>query len=313
MRGGFTFRQICGVVLLAAIAGCAAPGVEIEQSFVSRPEAVAVRLAREGASYFAQGRFVDAEFRFRQALYLFPRVFNLRFNLAASLGRGGAFAESEQILRELLTESPGNLAVREAVAELFYSSGRFAEAARWYDELLEESVTEGKAELSARYAQSLAVLSFRIGEEERALCYSQRALAFAPSVAQLYRHARLLIALGLARQSQDLVNKQLETAATDPSLLFLRAMLEYISGNRAAALASLGLANDNGAENGGLGIQYRVLHLLLGVGQSGEVELAPEEQAALDSQLAQSVITSAAALYLPPQILKELELLQPKP
>lgn len=176
--------------------GCViVPDTREHQEFVGDREIEGVNLVRKGLSSFQRSRFIDADFAFRQALYLYPDLNNVKFNLALTLEQLGLFEEAESILQGLMKDKAEALAYLDALGHIYYSAERYGEAEKLYQQSLDLALEREDNARAAVISRSLAVLYYKIGREEEALCASLNAFAFQNNLEQVKRHARLLNSL----------------------------------------------------------------------------------------------------------------------
>lgn len=195
-------------VLMVLISGCASLPPERErQSFVTDRELTVVSLTREGLYFFSRSRFVDAEFKFRQALYLAPDASNIQVNLAITLKNQGVFLESRKIFETLLIEEPDSAEYLSGLAHVYFEEGDYPNSERLFKKVVEVSIDQSNLETAAKAARSLAVLYFKNGDEDQALCYSMLGMAFRNDPIEVYRHARLLNATGFPFVAKEVVSE----------------------------------------------------------------------------------------------------------
>ena len=190
-------KRIYFFVVLTLLAGCALPVSERdEQDFVPQDELDVVSLTREGLYYYSRSRYVDAEFRLREALKIAPEAESVQFNLANVLLKQENYGEAEEILRKLLEKDPESTALLGAMAQLNLAMNDYHLAQKYYREAYDIALRWGEFEAASKFARSLAVVNFQIGRESEAIDYSEQALELSNSDDEVCRHAKLLIAIG---------------------------------------------------------------------------------------------------------------------
>lgn len=229
--------------LLLVLGGCA--GLESpysDQRFIPREELNAVMLAREALFEAKRSRFVDAELKYRQALYLEPEAWSVWEGLAVVLAQQGSIEEARAIYARLLDRAPESTDLMLSLARMEFEAEEYERAAEIYERLLELVLDKNQQLLAKDIAQNLAVVYFRIGREEQALCFGSYVTFLGGDRFDWYRYARLLNALGFPEMSAQslarLQDEQVE-AARDPQLLVQRAMASF--GNAATADAAQAL------------------------------------------------------------------------
>ncbi|MEI8313637.1 MAG: hypothetical protein WCH98_23050, partial [Verrucomicrobiota bacterium] len=180
---------------VALISGCALPvpeGSELS-SFVPERELRAVEISQQAMYDFNRNRYVDAELGFRQALYMYPGLENLRANLAASLERTGQFDEAAGIYKEMSERTPQSAAYMAGIARVRVASGDYRGGIEAYYQAYALAAVLGDAGLSANIARSVSALAFRIGDVETAECFAALTYSLRSSDDELKRYARLLL------------------------------------------------------------------------------------------------------------------------
>ncbi|MCB0339299.1 MAG: tetratricopeptide repeat protein, partial [Bdellovibrionales bacterium] len=215
------FASWAGGLILLLLCACALPPKSdtANISVVPTRELQAVSLGTEGISFSKRGRLLEAEFRFRQALYLFPDAVNLKVNLGVVLEKQGRFEEALAIYQDLSAAEPDSINFKGSVAKLYFQAGMFQRAREQFTSaindglaLLDRPSVEVTSDLSrptppeirkqiSRLARSLSVLEFTLGNEQEALCYSLFASTLSSEPDEVARHAKLLNALNLSQQA----------------------------------------------------------------------------------------------------------------
>lgn len=225
----------CFLALLSLLlAACALPVAEIDhQEFVPNRDLSAVSLAREGTAYYQKSRFVEAEFSFRKALYLYPNAKNVKANLASALRASGQYDEAEDILIALNAGAPKSIEYLGSLARLYVEKGDYAAARRYFTQAYEVALEKEDFASAARFARSLSVLAFRIGDEPAALCQSALASTLSADAENTARHARLLLASHQTDKAQALTNSYLNQpgVARDPAVQHELGMAQFAMAN----------------------------------------------------------------------------------
>jgi tetratricopeptide (TPR) repeat protein len=183
--------------------GCfMAPEESTRQQAVPEAEVDALRLNNEGLRYVARGRYVDGEFRFRQALWLQPRAERILLNLGTSLFLQERFEESLVIFRDLFAQDPLNLTYRLWLGKIYTEQRQFDKAKQFFIEGLTEAETREDRAAMVAYSRSLANLATRMGDIEDSLCYSIYAYQVSGSMDEGLKHISLLLQYGQAYAAQ---------------------------------------------------------------------------------------------------------------
>ncbi len=220
-----------------ALSGCALPPKDTqEQGFVPGEELDVVSLVRQGLSAYQKNRYVDAEFLFRQALYLSPKAANVKANLAAALRSTGQFDEAEDILISLNAAAPESLDYLSGLGRLYVDRQEFATARRYYSQAFDTALKKGDFDSASRFARNLAAVAFRIGDESAALCQSQMALQLKPDADAYVRHARLLLGMNRAADARALLSGYLSASGSQSGPVVALALSELALGNNDRAL-----------------------------------------------------------------------------
>ena len=311
-----------GVIALL-VSGCALPAPEYpEETFVPQREIQVVSLYQEGLYYFSRSRFVDAEFRFRQVLYLMPDMENARLNLAATLANEESYEEAEELFRELLQQNEESSQVLAGLARMYFENGDYARAIEYFDRGLALAEKYKEYERAANFARSLSVLYFKIGDEQQARCYSEYALNLNNAGDALFRHAKLLIGLGLPEQAQELITAAAShrDVKKDPQLLEALGLAQIAQEKYGEALSLIETGIDLKTGDYTLSNTFQLLRFAAknlqaraeGASapedddEAAEQEIEDEKKLLIDSYDAKP-LDDAAALYWPYTLLKYLE------
>ncbi len=291
------------------LAGCALPTPDKPSEFVRDKEIFASKIARSGMAQLNRGQLIDAELSFRQALYLYPKLYNLKLNLATTLGKQGQLEEAQTLFEELIETSKTPWEIRIAQADMFYAAADFQRARRYYLESYQLASKANALNVVASLNRSLAVLAFKMGDEQEALCRSQEAYSLQPSPDEAYRHARMLLALNHVKSASELFAQIAFQQAgakpgplTEPRLLYLAGLNEFAQGNFESALKNSISSLDLGVADFGLEAEVVLLGNLarkaLGIMSSAEQESV--EFPSLEE------LGVAKGLYLPPALLEQV-------
>jgi tetratricopeptide (TPR) repeat protein len=214
----FFKTAFCAVLIPILCTGCfIAPPESTRQALVPEKEVDALRINNEGLRYLSGGRFVDAEFRFRQALWLQPNAERIFLNLAASLFMQERYDESLEIFKDLYARDPLNLTYRIWVGKIYTELGNYPLAEQYFKEGITDAESRPDLGSMAIFGRSLANLYVRIGSMEDALCYSIYAYSALGSLDEGLKHIRLLLLYGKA-SSADYWFKNILPASGDGSL-----------------------------------------------------------------------------------------------
>jgi tetratricopeptide (TPR) repeat protein len=180
--------------VLSILTSCAVPPAAIDTAgFVQSRELQTAGLVREGLQYLDQGRYIDAELSFGQALYLFPTADNVQENLAIALIGSGQLREAESILQELVRKYPKAARLHNRLGELYYSDYRYSESLAALTRALSISFSRREYAAAAGTLRSMASLAEQRGLGEDAVCYSAEALSLKQEGRELIGHARILV------------------------------------------------------------------------------------------------------------------------
>ena len=185
-------RAVLLMVCVCA-AACAPMREGPQQNFVAQRELLAVDLTRGGIAFLAQGRFIDAEITFRQAIYLAPKADNLKLNLAAALQGTGQYVEALEILDEFSKRERPPADLPQRYAHLYAARQQYAQAEKLF--LQAAAGYEEKREFPAavKVVKDLLLLARRQARREDAMCYAYQLLAYQNELPPAIQYARLLI------------------------------------------------------------------------------------------------------------------------
>jgi tetratricopeptide (TPR) repeat protein len=300
------------LLLTVCTAGCALPAPEVEeQQFVTPKEITIVSLTREGLEYAKRSRLVDAELKLRQAYFLAPDQFTIALNLAVVLDRQGLYGEARALYRELRKQKPRSVKLLSALAHVYVNQYEFGEAERLYIEALTIALDENLGTEIVQVSRSLSVLNFLRGDEEAAICWSQFVLQFSKEPAQIYRHARLLLALDRGKEVIELLKGSSNFAADDARLGIVLAEALIETGDQEQALSLVKLLNSRTDLPVNLSFELSLLKVLVftepefvGADQQEEFEEKKEE---LFSILDSDPLQNQVSIYWPGEMIKRLE------
>lgn len=224
-----------GGLVCCVLAACAPPPPALPDQIGSVPslEIRAAALAQEGSTLYKASRFADAEARFRQALYLYPKADNIVLNLALTLSALDNDSDAIVLLQKLMRENPKNYRYLVESGAVLYHARRFAEARASFERALDLALETGSSEIALRAARALSALAFRIGDEQSAQCYSDLVRSLASGVDEGVRHVKLLTGLGLAPEARNVLEVLANDRSVDQNLPYLlnRAVVELALGN----------------------------------------------------------------------------------
>lgn len=316
---------LCGLIFLSA---CAIPRWETPpQRFVPDIQLGAVELARQAEDLFLHHRHTEAELRLRQALYLKPAD-NLRANLADSLVAQERYDEAIDLYKLLVDTNPRSVDYRLRYGRALFASGKFETAYREISGALELLYSKKDLDLNraADIERSLAVLSFKAGWEEQALCHSIQSIGFNQDPQNLSRHTRLLLALGREAQAEQIVTDYFATdgAKQDGALYHALAMVRFDQGDYREARKFEEKALDASRSPSANGAESRLEMLMvkalseekLGLDKSSSEEAADKEKKKSKQKVFLSVEDTLASisrqdqkitLYWPDEVLAAYE------
>lgn len=314
----------CGLAVVCLFLGACALPVDPDavnpHPFAARPDLEATALAREASGHFDSGRYIDAELKLRQSLYLVPGAQNVRLNLASALMHGGQFEEAERIYTDFQKKNPDVKEYMMFLAQLYYAKGDFAKAEELYGQALQKAIDGNDIRNAIIIARSLSVLEFRTGKNSDALCYSDLARTLSSnSVDELVRHTRLQVALGYNGSARDLLAAYFATAAgaRDPRVLHQLALAHIGLKNYQEALRLEGLAIDLSNVAPALLADINLVVYLIpkmdptvtGVAAAAEETDRDEDKS---FKITEYTTTAAQQLYWPPRLVEayRAELLQ---
>jgi tetratricopeptide (TPR) repeat protein len=222
---------IIWIVLL--FVACALPREEETLNLsIPNEEIAAINYIREGLVFFSKKRFVDAEFKFRQADSLLPNTDIIIQNLAATLREQGNYEAAEELLLELIAKKTR----REyslSLASVYSERGDTSAAIAIWQQILAQEYKSGRLNLMPSLLQNIASAEFSQGNEVTALCaYQERAQFFTDLSSQL-QLARIYIGLGLAQTAQEYLTKlfKVNPNANNTEHWYLLSLAEFALGD----------------------------------------------------------------------------------
>ena len=310
-------RLLILFLFVSVACGCALPRFEEPSSSVPQKELVAVSAAREGMGYYRAGRLPEAELKFRQVLWLYPGTENILYNLALTLARQSAFSEAQSIYAGLIKRSPDSIALLSAVGETYFLAGDYKLAREKLKQAFSLAEKKEQRGEQARLARSLVALNFSAGDEEEALCYSYLAAGLSGGNDDLLKHSRVLVALHLYRQAQEVLSdltKKAEKRA-DAQSLYQLALADYAVGRFSDVVDRSELALEASAREVGMLVEFKQIQMLAerrlgavpGNSAGSGRNYTSEEQQELRGLSGQMLSSPARLLFLPRNMLEDLK------
>jgi tetratricopeptide (TPR) repeat protein len=196
----------CGLAAIATSLGCAVSSNTLPRTPFVTPDALTVAaLATEGVDHFRAGRYEQARAMLSQAYHIAPESKPLKRNLAVVSTRLGNYERAIELYRELLEEEAEAADLQLEYAQALVGMDEFDAALAALRSALDGAIQKQDDQLSLTAARSLSDLSFKVGLEEDALCYSDMVLAFRPDKAEVARHAKMLVAVGSYAEASKLI------------------------------------------------------------------------------------------------------------
>ena len=218
------------LVILFFISACAVPpSVDRRFSFISEKEQELVSLIRLGLYQVEKSQFVDAQLTFQKALLIDPESDTVRLNLTSLAIRQGLLEKAKFFLDSPIRklnrhEDWENLELQYLIAEDSYDLA--------LDKLslaLNKDLDNKQFNKAAKKIELLTSLSYQIGLEDRALCYSELLWKVHPRIEELLRYGRLSLSLGMTKKIEAKLLKLIETQGQKPDLkvIHLLSLFEY--------------------------------------------------------------------------------------
>ncbi len=192
--------------LISAFGGCALPNEDLRgiSNFVPQDEQLAIQLVREGSDYFLKGRYFNAEMKFREADYLFPKRKNIEVNLVNTLIRTRQFDLAKESIDQLSLRLPNDLDVKILFAKYYQAKGDYQSAIKSFKQCLTQARELEVVDYQATIAENLSAIYFLIGEEFLALKYAGHSYHLFNNPESKANYARLEVAVGFDHFSEDL-------------------------------------------------------------------------------------------------------------
>lgn len=197
--------RICAFVILVSLIGCTSQVVP-DQPLGSRLTSAVI--ANEGGALIAEGRFAEAEQRYRLAVRQSPGDVSAQLGLATALARqvqqarvanAVQKAEAEQIFRMLLAEHPNALGVLMGAGAGYSALGNSAQAIALFERAVEQSQDK---EITTVALRNIATIAYADGQFAEAVKASRKAFDTNPSAVEANRHLSILNPLGLTAEAK---------------------------------------------------------------------------------------------------------------
>lgn len=209
------------LALLTTLAcACALPPEVGKSNFVSREEVMVASLTEDGLAQFKSGQFGEARLTFLKAQALAPSSRPIKRNLAITFTRLGEAELALEIYRELLAEDESNPELQFEYAQALMGAGELDAALVVLKAALQKAFNMGDQKLILANARVLSDLSFRLGLEDEAICYSDTILAYRKDQAEIIRHTKLLLGVGRFEEAASLIENMYARAVikNEPAL-----------------------------------------------------------------------------------------------
>jgi len=202
MRNG----RSLGVALLITFAcSCALPPEVGKTNFVSRQEVMVASLTEDALAQFRSGQFAQARLTFLRAQALAPSSRPIKRNLAITLTRLGEADQAVEMYQELLAEEETSSELQFEYAQALVAARELDAALVVLKAALQEAFEKKDEKLVLANARVLSDLSFRLGLEDEAICYSDVILSFRKDQAEVLRHTKLLLGVGRFGEAASLI------------------------------------------------------------------------------------------------------------
>ncbi len=295
------------LIIWLYISACALPNEALRQveSFVPKEEQVAIQLVREGSDYFLKGRYYNAEMKFREADFLFPKQKNIEINLINTLIKSQQFDAAKDSITQLSRRLPEDLDVMILYAKYYQAIGNYQAAIeRWNASLVMARKFE-VIDYQATIAENLSAIYFLIGEEDLALQYEGHSFHLLNNPEVKANYARLQVALGLDRFSEDLKVNPNRLSKLDQDFLTWQLLMTQV----ANAEHSTKLINQMRLFNGEktkLSLDLQFLEII------SKIEIAPEDKDALQEKILPALwregsLKPDVRLYWPINLIQDLQ------
>jgi tetratricopeptide (TPR) repeat protein len=168
-----------------------------------------------------------------------PRTAEL-LSEARQLNETGQWAQAADLLRRVLSVSPGNAAARVELGQVHAAEGRWREAYRWYD----AARRRAPGDWNARYRMAVAAL--HMDETAKAAALAREALAVEPSAAPALRLlAGLSIEQGNYEEAEFWLGRLLALDGGDPQIRYSLAWLAFRAGRIAESAEGFRIAAED--------------------------------------------------------------------
>ncbi len=217
-------REFCSAsFILTVVCGCAAPRPQPPLN----PMVAAASIANEAASLIGDGKFVQAEQKYRLALRDNPRDVSLRLGLATALAKRVSDSnqasamtdqsdEARKIFTALLAERPNALGIVLGAAAGYAALGDRDQALKLFERGF--LLTDDPA-IAAVAVRNFATVAYSQGYYQEAISASLKAYGIMPSAAEASRHLALLNPLGFTNEAAEFSAKVIRIYGSDGELL----------------------------------------------------------------------------------------------
>lgn len=248
----------------ALLIGCALP-VEQQQSFIPNKELEAISLVREAMARYQSGRHIEAELSLWQALAMYPQAENVQANLATVLEASGNLEKAEEWYSRLMQQHPEKSRYAVGMSRILYRNGQYLAAQQLLERTYREAEQREDEATQRELAVHLSALLYRVGDQEAARCYAAYAMAEPPTVPDIMRYGRVLIATGMFSTAGDVIDRFFTAHAgiQNAELRYLRALAHAGTGELESAREQVGQALTIGSTQIELEQQIRLLHEVL--------------------------------------------------
>lgn len=186
------------LILLLLLSSCALPVANDLQMEGLNSEEKALAYVEFGLAAYSKNKYFEALSYLRKASFLVPTYKNVRYNLALTLVKLQNYDEAKDVLVLLIEEDPKDL-YKSTLAEVYLKEYDHNQALKIYLELLTKAEKSEKLNDIALYSKNIAQILFLLGDEQEALCYSQRSADYIIN-ADIVDYISLLSALGYTKQ-----------------------------------------------------------------------------------------------------------------
>lgn len=233
-------RMLCAVIMASICSSCAIFRDPLDtKGFVARKDLQVSSLTAQGLSYFNASRYIEAELRLRQALYIAPGNAALLLDLAKILEAQARYDEARKVFLIVLERDRESPPLLSALGQLELKAGNFSESRRWFNETEQNLKPSYDTIGFVQLLRNRAVGEFLATNEEEALCLSWRAAWWGGPPEQVVRHLKLLVGLGLFDAADRYVERiEIDFPGIKESALYnhFKAMIAYERGKFAEVL-----------------------------------------------------------------------------